>query len=330
MTWFKVDDGFAFHPKAILAGNAALGLWVRAGAWCGANLTDGYIPKTFITTMGAQKRDADKLIASGLWVHAKRTQDAHETNTERTQNAHSAGTCQPNQNHRACGGHTGYQFHEWGLMQPTKADVEAERAANRARQKEWREKKRNGVTDAVTDTVSNAGSNDTPTRPDPTHIEEAKASSVEIREDVKMLCDLLADLIASNGSLKPTVGKTWTDSARRMIDLDNREPDKAANLIRWSQGNTFWRKNILSMPTFREKYDQLRLAALEDWDKNKSGAITPDGAINVDAVLGRDVWAPGTPPEGLDVAGEIAWKKQQRANRQAERLEEAKRKLEAA
>jgi hypothetical protein len=289
MTWFKVDDGFAFHPKAIMAGNAALGLWVRAGAWCGANLTDGALPRHMIGTFGAQKRDADKLCSVGLWV---------ETDG-------------------------GYQFHEWGQMQPTKAEVEAERAANRARQKEWRDKKRNGVTD----TVTNAASNDAPTRPDPTPIEEPKGSSVEIREDVKSLCDLLADLIEANGSLRPSVGKAWTDSARRMIDKDKREPDKAANLIRWSQGNTFWRKNILSMPTFREKYDQLRLAALEEWDKNKSAPVTPDGGINVDAILGRDVWAPGTPPEGLDVAGEIAWKKEQRAKRQAERLEEAKRKM---
>lgn len=296
MTWFKVDDGFAFHPKAILAGNAALGLWVRAGAWCGANLTDGALPRHMIGTFGAQARDAKRLVKVGLWVE---TSD-------------------------------GYQFHEWADMQPSKAVVEEERAANRKRQKEWRDRKRNAVTDDVTNGVTNSASNGAPTRPDPTHIEEAKASSVEIREDVKMLCDLLADLIASNGSLRPTVGKTWTDSARRMIDLDEREPDKAANLIRWSQGNTFWRKNILSMPTFREKYDQLRLAALEDWDKNKSAPITPDGGINVDAVLGRDVWAPGTPPEGLDVAGEIAWKKQQRAERKAQRLEEAKRKMEAA
>lgn len=296
MTWFKVDDGFAFHPKAILAGNAALGLWVRAGAWCGANLTDGALPRHMIGTFGAQARDAKRLVKVGLWVE---TSD-------------------------------GYQFHEWGMMQPSKVDVEAERAANRKRQQEWRDRKRNGVTDDVTNEVTNSGSNAAPTRPDPTHKEEALASSVEIREDVKMLCELLSDLIASNGSLKPNIGKTWTDSARRMIDLDGREPDKAANLIRWSQANAFWRKNILSMPTFREKYDQLRLAALEDWDKNKSGTVTPDGGINVEAVLGRDVWAPGTPPEGLDVAGEIAWKKQQRANRQAERLEEAKRKLEAA
>jgi hypothetical protein len=145
LTWFKVDDGFAFHPKAIMAGNSALGLWVRAGAWCGANLTDGALPRHMIGTFGAQARDAKKLVSVGLWVEIE----------------------------------DGYQFHEWNLMQPTKADVEAERAANRARQKEWRDKKRSGVTDTATDTVSNAVTNDAPSRPDPTRPieEEAKASS---------------------------------------------------------------------------------------------------------------------------------------------------------
>jgi len=295
MTWFKVDDGFAFHPKAIMAGNAALGLWVRAGAWCGANLTDGALPKHMIGTFGAQARDAKKLVSVGLWV---------ETDA-------------------------GFQFHEWSKMQPSKAEVEEERAANRKRQKEWRDKKRNAVTDGVTDSVSHGTSNSAPTRPDPTPIEEAKASSVEIREDVEHLCGVLADLIEANGSLRPKITKTWTDNARRMIDLDGREPAKALNLIRWCQGSAFWRKNVLSMPTFREKYDQLRLAAMEDWEKNKNGA-SPDGVIDVDAVLGRDVWSPGTPPEGLDVAEEIEWKKQQRAAHKAERLEEAKRKLGVA
>lgn len=143
MTWFKVDDGFAFHPKAIMAGNAALGLWVRAGAWCGANLTDGALPRHMIGTFGAQARDAKKLVAVGLWVETE----------------------------------TGYQFHEWNEMQPSKAEVERERAANRKRQQEWRDRKRNATTDDVTHTVTNRGANGSPTRPDPTTKEEAKASS---------------------------------------------------------------------------------------------------------------------------------------------------------
>lgn len=54
------------------------------------------------------------------------------------------------------------------------------------------------------------------------------------------------------------------------------------------------------------------------------------GEIDVDAILGKDYWAPGTPPQGLDVAEEIAWKKQQRALRNAKRLEEAKAKHAAS
>lgn len=56
---------------------------------------------------------------------------------------------------------------------------------------------------------------------------------------------------------------------------------------------------------------------------------THTGEIDVDAILGKDYWTPGTPPEGLDVAEEIAWKKQQRAERNAERLEEARAKQAA-
>jgi len=43
MPWFKVDDTLAFHAKVVAAGNAAMGLWVRAGAHSMQQLTDGFI-----------------------------------------------------------------------------------------------------------------------------------------------------------------------------------------------------------------------------------------------------------------------------------------------
>lgn len=52
-------------------------------------------------------------------------------------------------------------------------------------------------------------------------------------------------------------------------------------------------------------------------------------AIDVEAILGKDHWTPGAPPEGLSVTEEIAWKKEQRAARNAERLAEAKAKAAA-
>lgn len=290
MTWFKVDDGFAFHPKAIMAGNAALGLWVRAGAWCGANLTDGALPKNMIGTFGAQARDAKKLVAVGLWVETE----------------------------------SGYQFHGWDEMQPSKADVEADRAANRKRQQEWRDRKRNAVTDGVTDSVTDDVSNDPPTRPDPfssSKEEEARSTSL-------ILCELLADLIEANGSLRPTITKAWLDEGRRLLDLDKRDAAKAENLIRWSQDDSFWRKNILSMPKFRKQYDKIRLDALEAWGKNKSG-LNPDGVLDPDAILGRDRWQLPAPPEDLPEDQYIPWAKQQRDAHDAERIEEAKRRTAA-
>lgn len=67
MPWFNVDDGFAFHRKTVRAGNAAVGLWVRAGSWCAKELTDGFVPDHMIRTMGTVKQ-AERLVAAGLWV----------------------------------------------------------------------------------------------------------------------------------------------------------------------------------------------------------------------------------------------------------------------
>jgi len=83
----------------------------------------------------------------------------------------------------------------------------------------------------------------------------------DVRDDVSKLCNLLADLIESNGSLRPTIGTGWNDAARLLIDKDGRDVESATRLIRWVQADQFWQGNVLSMPKFREKYDQLRLAA---------------------------------------------------------------------
>lgn len=301
MAWFKIDDGFT-NSKPVLrlqrrVRTSAVGLWTLAGAWAAKEMTDGFVPEYVIEELASTPAIASHLVKCGLWEEASE----------------------------------GWQFKGWEKYQPTREQILDARDREAERKRKYRESQRrpSGTDAGQTEGHQWESEHPDPTRPDPTPIEEAKASSVEIREDVQRLCEVLAEGIATNGSKKPKITKTWTDEARRMIDLDDREPAKAENLIRWCQGNSFWRKNILSMPTFREKYDQLRLAALEDWEKNKTGA-SPDGEIDVDAVLGRDVWTPGKPPEGMGVAEEIEWKKQQRAAHLAERLEEAKKKLGVA
>lgn len=107
MVWFRVDDNLAFHQKALIAGNAAMGLWVRAGSWSGQTLSDGFIPDDIARSLGTPSQ-AEKLVESGLW-------------------------------HRLP---TGYAFHEWEQRQPTKAAVEVEREAAKERQRVSRERRR--------------------------------------------------------------------------------------------------------------------------------------------------------------------------------------------
>lgn len=97
MPWFKVDDKLAFHPKILAAGNAAIGLWVRAGSWSRAQQTEGRIPKTMLAALGGRPSDARRLVESGLW--------------------------------EAVG--SDYQFHDWQRYQPSNEDPDSPEARGR-------------------------------------------------------------------------------------------------------------------------------------------------------------------------------------------------------
>jgi hypothetical protein len=131
MTWFKVDDTLGSHPKARAAGLAAMGLWVVAGAWSSQHLTEGFVPDWYVNSWPSGQKRAANLVQSGLWIEED----------------------------------SGFRFHQWDERNPSKEQVESERAAARERQRRHRESKRDaGVSHGVTDGVTNR----TPTRPDPT------------------------------------------------------------------------------------------------------------------------------------------------------------------
>lgn len=66
MPWFVVDDNAHSHPKMIAAGNAALGLWLRCGAYAAQHLTDGIVPGVIAKMYGSKPQIA-RLVAAGLW-----------------------------------------------------------------------------------------------------------------------------------------------------------------------------------------------------------------------------------------------------------------------
>ena len=67
MSWFRVDDKFAFHEKTVRAGNTPIGVWVRLGAWCSDHLTDGWLPgEIAIVIEGPDAGSLDRLCEVGL------------------------------------------------------------------------------------------------------------------------------------------------------------------------------------------------------------------------------------------------------------------------
>lgn len=105
MVWFNVDDNLCFHPKALQAGNAAMGLWVRAGSWCQQALTDGAVPLVMARSIGS-KGDIDSLVDAALWVPQG----------------------------------DGFVFHEFLHRNRSKEQVERDRAEAKERQRKAREK----------------------------------------------------------------------------------------------------------------------------------------------------------------------------------------------
>lgn len=101
MTWVKLDDHFADHPKVMALGRdrmAGLGLWVAAACYCARYLTDGFVP-----TQAARNFGSDRILGRLVEV----------------------GLVTP------CEG--GYRLHDWLEYNPSREKVMAERAAAKDR-----------------------------------------------------------------------------------------------------------------------------------------------------------------------------------------------------
>lgn len=93
MTWFKVDDRFHSHPKALATSLAALGLWTVAGSWSSDHRQGGAVPDHVLPSLSRGASElADELVAAGLWRRVR----------------------------------GGYQFHDWDDKNPTKEEAIAQ------------------------------------------------------------------------------------------------------------------------------------------------------------------------------------------------------------
>ena len=271
MVWFNVDDGFSTSPKVLVIPRAdrmpAIGLWTIAGSWCAKHMTDGNFGAFMLDEWGASQGSVDMLVAAALW----------DVTPE------------------------GFVFHDWPSWQRTREQIEADREKERLRKSNYRNKKagereeppgdvsrgRPGGSPVSVPRVSQHPSQANPFPTKPTllstkDVVEESTSVSELRPEVEGLCVLLRDLVVANGSKSPTIGQGWLTAARLLLVNDGRDPLAAERLMRWCQADPFWRGNILSMPKFRAKYDELRLHA--ERERTDRQAKTPKDQQILDVI----------------------------------------------
>lgn len=202
MVWFRVDDALAFHEKSMIAGNEAMGLWVRAGSYCAQQVNDGIVPTAVVRALGGNEFVADNLVAAGLW-------HPHEK---------------------------GYIFHDWEDYQITREQVMNDRAAARDRMA----KRRQGGSDEVRantkapktrasrDTVDNSG-----------RAGDNSDAPAESREDVRANNDRTSGEVRGpipfHTRTSKDVQNTLDDDFERVWASWPRKVSKAASLKAWSR-----------------------------------------------------------------------------------------------
>lgn len=137
MTWFKVDDQLWSHPKFASLSDSAQALWLRAGSYSAAHLTDGFVPEQVARRqLAGTPRVIGELLAvqvgmsSAMWTRVD----------------------------------GGYQFHDWDEYQESSSDVKRRRDEARERMRNVRANKRQ------------TSHNPSPSRPDLT-IDDDKITS---------------------------------------------------------------------------------------------------------------------------------------------------------
>lgn len=230
--WVKILNGMATHPRVNRTGLAGFGLHVAAICYCNEHLTDGFVPKGVATQafgMLTEKVELTirELVEVELWLPVE----------------------------------GGFQIRDYADYQKTRAQVKQKSEVGRESiKKRWAK----DAGHSPDDRLPIGGLKVAYTEEEEETEEEDVSTNVETRAfdfdfETTNLCELLSDEITSNGSKRPTVTIKWLEEADRLLRIDKRDPDAAAELIRWCQQDDFWRANIQSMPKFRKQYDQLRL-----------------------------------------------------------------------
>lgn len=218
MTWVRLDDGFADHPKIEQVGPLAAWLHVTALCYCARHSTDGHVPKAKAARLAHVPQPAkriDALVAAGMW--------------------HDAGAT--------------YVLHDYLEYQPSKEQVEAERGKARDRMAKARQQR---SPEQVANTngddarmFARTSHNPVPTRPDPSPngvllpvVSPVTPAVIDDRD----FDDFWRAYPAKKG--KPAARKAWDRAVKRaapeaIIAGAHRyaaDPDRDPSFTKWPQG----------------------------------------------------------------------------------------------
>lgn len=245
MSWFKVDDGFADHPKVVELQESpgwkgALALWTLAGSWSSRHLTDGHVPAAIVKRLGCTPKDARMLVSAGLWLDAE----------------------------------GGYRFHDYTDCNPTRDEVEAKREATRKRVSKHREKR-----DCNALQVDRCNTSPVPTRPDPSQEHPSGAARAREVGDFERLALVVHAL--GHAGLDPIASGMLRQATPRIHELGG-EPWLRAAWERF-QAHPDTRKRRLRAKHFLEDLDHWADASSVSTDFAPArGAHAAEGDMNAD------------------------------------------------
>lgn len=200
MPWFRVNDGLRQSRKVMAIPRdrrtRVIGLWTLAGSWSSAELTDGHVPAFMVEELAGAMEDAETLAQVGLW---DRVAD-------------------------------GYVFHDWQEYNPTRKQVESDRAAAASRMRSLRRGRSGDVRANTTRTAAEVPPHDGrtagevhDTRPDPyPTTPQPPATSVAMAVEplrVVVVENLPETLLAAadpgviSGALSALTATAWTPEA---------------------------------------------------------------------------------------------------------------------
>lgn len=214
MAWARIDDSLHSHPKIMLVGNAATGLFVRLISYAGQHLTDGFVPAAVVRAYGSPR--LIKALCDAQLLLKVESKSSHTSDAGLTYNG------------------PGYVINDYLDYNFSRKQVEAERAKNAARQESWRERQK--AKKAAADRpaqpesndrgngVTNGATNGAPTHPypNPKDMAEAGGDSAGSEGRAEQRPDGLAPIDVDGFQLTDGM-RRWAhrDGFAALVDIDH-------------------------------------------------------------------------------------------------------------